>query len=345
MEIFEHGGDIYANPGVTLDFSVNTNPLGMPPEVRQALVSRVDEFSLYPDPKCRELCAAIASRENVPADWVLCGNGAADLIYRLCYAVKPREALVCAPTFSEYERALSQSGCRVSRYVLTEENGFALTEGVLEYLTPGVDILFLCHPNNPTGRLIPRDLLERILDRARQIGAIAVADECFLDFTDGESSKSYLWETPGLVVLKAFTKIYAMAGLRLGYMLTSGKTLLEKANAASQCWSVSTPAQIAGAAALGHADWARETRLLIAEERAFLSGELTKLGVRVFQSDANYLLLRCEKPLYEPLLAKGIMIRRCGNFIGLDTSYYRIAVKTRPENERFSKTLHEVING
>jgi len=155
MERFEHGGDIYGNPGVRLDFSVNTNPLGMPDAVRQALVSRVDEYARYPDPQCRTLRAAIALHENVPEDWVLCGNGAADLIYRLCYAVGPRRALVCAPTFSEYERALEQIGCRAAHHNLTAEEQFALTSDIEERLVPGIDALFLCHPNNPTGGLIP----------------------------------------------------------------------------------------------------------------------------------------------------------------------------------------------
>ena len=128
MQGYDHGGDIYGNPGVTLDFSVNTYPIGLPEEVRCALQSRVEEFARYPDPHCRELRGAIAAFESVPADWILCGNGAADLIYRLCYAMKPQKALVCAPTFSEYERALQQVGCQVEYHILAEANQFALFE-------------------------------------------------------------------------------------------------------------------------------------------------------------------------------------------------------------------------
>jgi threonine-phosphate decarboxylase len=168
MDKYGHGGDIYGNPGITLDFSVNTNPLGMPEEARRALISHIDEYSRYPDPECRELRAAIAKHENIPAEHILCGNGAADLIYRLCYAVKPKKALVCAPTFSEYELALEQAGCRITRYLLKQENMFAFTEDIERHLTPDTDMIFLCHPNNPTGRLIPGDILERILFCARK---------------------------------------------------------------------------------------------------------------------------------------------------------------------------------
>jgi threonine-phosphate decarboxylase len=345
MERYEHGGDIYGNPAVRLDFSVNTNPLGLPDAVLGALVSRADEFARYPDPLCRELRAAIAGYEDVPADLILCGNGAADLIYRICYAVKPRRALVCAPTFSEYERALNLVGCRVTHHVLTDENEFALTDEILERLVPGVDALFLCHPNNPTGRLIPSELMERILTFARQNGTLVVADECFLDFTNGESAKKHLGNMPNLIVLKAFTKIYAMAGLRLGYMLASDPALLAGVSAAAQCWSVSVPAQIAGVAAVACADWRDKTRRLADEERRFLSESLQELGPTVFKSDANYLLLRSDRPLYEPLLQRGILIRKCENFRGLDGSYYRVGVRTRAENTSLVHAVKESLHG
>jgi threonine-phosphate decarboxylase len=343
MEQYEHGGDIYGNLGVTYDFSINTNPLGMPEEVQQALVSSVSKYSLYPDPLCRELRQAIACFEAVSEDCILCGNGAADLIYRLCYAIKPARALICDPTFSEYERALEQAGCQVSHYTLKAENGFMFTADILEKLTPGIDILFLCHPNNPTGRLIPQGLIEQILDQAQRIQAAVVVDECFLSFTDGMSVIEL--PKPGLFVLKAFTKIYAMAGLRLGYLLTSDKTLLSKVSAAGQCWSVSIPAQIAGIAALAAVDWLDKTRRVVAEERCFLSEGIGKLGITVFPIDANFILLRTEKPLYEPLLVKGILIRPCGNFRGLDDSYYRVCVKTRSENTRLLQAMREVLSG
>jgi len=345
MEQCEHGGDIYGNPDVRLDFSINTNPLGMPDGVRQALVSRVDEYTRYPDPQCRELCAAIALHEKAPEDWVLCGNGAADLIYRLCYAMKPRKALVCAPTFSEYERALEQVGCQVAHHRLIEENQFSLTPDIKERLVPGVDMLFLCQPNNPIGRLVPKVLLEHILKHAQQNRTLVIVDECFLNFTDGVSSKRYLDGMPGLAVLKAFTKMYAMAGLRLGYLLSANKGLLNRVSAAAQCWSVSIPAQVAGVAALACTGWLDKTRRLVAKERLFLSENLAGMGITVFQSDANYLLLRCRRSLYEPLLQRGLLIRPCENFKGLDASYYRIGVRTRAENTCLVQAIKEIQNG
>ena len=357
MRQYEHGGDIYnvqliidnvqlcanVKNSEIIDFSVNTNPLGMPAEVRAAIVARADEFSRYPDPYCRELRAAVAAYEGVPDSAVLCGNGAADLIYRLCYGAKPRKAVVCAPTFSEYERALLQAGGEVIHYNLKPENGFSVTADLENALVTDVDFLFLCNPNNPTGRLIPENVLERILKRASLNNTKIVVDECFLDFTDGVSCKRFLGEVQGLSVLKAFTKTFALAGLRLGYLLTFDRELLEKTAAAGQCWSVSVPAQIAGTAALKCKNWLEKTRRLIGAERGFLSAGLRKLGLEVFESGANFLLFRCETPLYEPLLKKGILIRPCGNFRGLDGAYYRAGVRTRDENTLLLQAIGEII--
>ena len=345
MERYEHGGDIYGNTGVQLDFSVSTNPFGMPDTVREALMSRIDEFVNYPDPLCRELCTAIADFENVQNDWIVCGNGAADLIYRLCFAIEPRRALVCAPTFSEYERALEQVGSEVIYHELKAENYFDITDNLLERIDQSIDMLFLCHPNNPTGRLISCELIELIMRRARQTGTIVLVDECFLDFTTGKSTKRFLADTPELCILKAFTKIYAMAGLRLGYTLGSDKNLLQKISAVAQCWSVSVPAQIAGAAALTCDNWQKKTLDLIEEERYFLSGSIEKMGITVYPGDANYLLLCSEKPLQEMLLSKGILIRSCANFKGLDESFYRIGIKARKENSCLIQALEELLYG
>ena len=345
MERYEHGGDIYGNPGVTLDFSVNINPLGLPDAVREALVTRVDEYTRYPDQHYRALRTAIAGHEAVPEEMVLCGNGAADLIYRICYALQPRRALIPSPTFSEYEKALTQVGCLVTDYMMTVENGLAITDGILEKIVPGIDVLFLCHPNNPTGLLIHTDLLERILNRTRETGTTVVVDECFLDFKYGNSTKRYLSDIPRLVILKAFTKMYAMAGLRLGYLLTGDEMLLRRITDAAQCWSVSVPAQIAGVAAISCEGWQIETRRLVAEESRFFTESLNRLGITVFPSDANFLLLRSDVPLCEPLLQKGILIRSCENFKGLDNTYFRIGVKTRVENSRLIQAIEEILYG
>ena len=176
----DHGGDwagfleTYGAP--PLDFSSNVSPLGVPEPVRRAAEASLAEAGRYPDPLCRALRKALASCHGVPAEWILCGNGAADLIYRLAAARQPKTALVTAPTFSEYENALTLWGCRVSRFPLSEETGFAVTEDILSRITPELDLLFLCEPNNPTGRTTDRRLLKRVLDRCSASGTLLAVD-------------------------------------------------------------------------------------------------------------------------------------------------------------------------
>lgn len=213
---YEHGGDVYGTADAALDFSVNVNPLGMPNGVKHALISHAAEYARYPDPKCRVLCAALADRHGLMPEQVLCGNGAADLIFRIAACFRPKRALVPAPAFSEYERAVTAFGGIMQEHLLSEANGFALTEEFLKDITPETGLVFLCTPNNPTGRLIDPDLIRNIADACRKNGAILVLDECFIGFTEGKSMAQELGNYPNLIILSAFTKLYAMAGLPVG---------------------------------------------------------------------------------------------------------------------------------
>lgn len=345
-----HGGDwagfALAHGGPPLDFSANISPLGVPAGVREALREAAGRADRYPDPLCRELRAALSAHEGLSAKWILCGNGAADLIFRAVLAQRPRRALVTAPCFGEYEAALETVYCRVDRAVLREETGFSLEESVLDAITPETDLVFLCEPNNPTGVTTPPALLTRILERCRETGTRLVVDECFGDFLDApeaHSRKADLGEFPNLLVLKAFTKLYAMAGVRLGYALCADADFLEQMRRAGQPWAVSSLAQAAGAAALEERDYVRRVRALTAAERAWLFRRLTGLGLRVISGEANYLLFRSPRPLEEPLARRGILLRSCGNYVGLDETWYRAAVRTRRDNRRLTEALEEVL--
>ena len=170
----------------------------------------------YPDPACRGLRRAIARRDGVEEDQILCGNGASDLIYRMALACKPRQALLLAPTFSEYCRALEGVGCQIREHQLEERTGFLPGEDLLEAIVPGVDLVFLCDPNNPTGRLMDGGLLGRVLSRCREVGAFLAVDQCFLELTGGDPHRlTEQLSGGGLLLLRALTKSYALAGLRL----------------------------------------------------------------------------------------------------------------------------------
>ena len=293
MQTEVHGGDIYTRP-YRIDFSANINPLGTPPAVLEAACRGVSRAADYPDIHCRKLRQAISRREEVPADQIICGNGAAELIFALAQAVKPRRALLTAPGFAEYEQALGilGDGCRTEFYLCRKEQGFRLEEDYLDRIGEELDLIFLCNPNNPTGLLIDPNLLERIMKKCRDCGVLLVLDECFNGLLpDGEthSMKKRLAGTPNLFLLKAFTKLYAMAGLRLGYGLCSDEKLLEKMHRVMQPWNVSIPAQEAGTAAMEEREFEQKSREYVARELEFMKREFGRLGITFYDSKANYL--------------------------------------------------------
>ena len=340
-----HGGDLYSRE-ILLDFSANINPYGTPKPVKDAVAGCVDRLRCYPDPYCRGLVSAIAQFEGVDGKTVFCGNGAAELIFSCCMALRPRKALLLSPCFSEYETALKVFGTEVEHYLLERESDFALTEAFLSYLE-GFDgeMLMLCNPNNPTGQVIGRPLMEKILDICRRRGIFLFIDECFLDLTQGGeafSMKPFLGSTENLLLLKAFTKSYGMAGLRLGYCLTGNENLLKTMGRQVQPWNVSVPAQNAGVAALSQVDFLKKANDCIHTQRPILAAGLEELGFDVIPSRTNYILFHADRELREPLLEMGIQIRACANYIGLGEGWYRVAVKLPEENGRLLSALSEI---
>lgn len=336
-----HGGDIYSRK-IDLDFSANINPLGTPSSVRKAVARSADFAANYPDPNCTELKKAISVHENIPAESIVCGNGAADLIYRTVLTLKPKRALVTAPTFSEYEKALEITGCEVSRYTLDESSNFRLDCGIADMIG-GKDIVFICSPNNPVGNVADKEIMEKIIDKCRSENAVLVIDHCFMDFA--AEHEKYIVQPiyKNVIILKAFTKIYAMAGLRLGYLLCADSELCGRIADCGQSWSVSIPAQMAGVAALNEDEYVKKSVSLISAEREYLSQSLTALGFKAYPSKANFILFKCGLPLDELLLRKKIAIRNCRDYAGLGEGYFRIAVRNHDENTRLIDAIERVM--
>lgn len=344
MEKHIHGGDVYHHQGC-IDFSANCNPLGTPEGIKKAIIKSLEHIGDYPQVGCAPLKEAIAEYEHTKPEQVICGNGAAEVIFSLCRAVNPKKALVPAPTFAEYEQALYSVGCQVEFFSLEKEKQFVLDEGFLNALTPDVDIIFLCNPNNPTGLLVPKQLLEKILDRCRELNILMAVDECFLDFVESPEAytlKEHLEQYGNLFLLKAFTKRYAMAGVRLGYGLCGNRALLEKMESVCQPWNVSSIAQAAGLAALKETKYVEAGRKLTFEELAYLKKELSALGYFVYPSQANYVFFEGPEDLYDNLERKKILIRDCSNYSGLSKGYYRVAVKNHQDNRQLIQALQEL---
>lgn len=370
---YQHGGDVYSNR-VELDFSANINPLGMPEGVKMAMIGAMEECARYPDSSSRRLKAAISACHEVSENKIICGNGAADLIFTAVQAVRPRCALLISPSFLEYEQALKSVNCRIEWFDLKEENDFHLSvpellafleslEASLEKAVP--DMIFLCNPNNPTGFAMEKERLKPLLDYCESRKILVLMDECFNEFLDEPERFSLLEEVQGgkwkrLFILKAFTKIYAMAGIRLGYGMTADQELLEAMERCRQPWSVSTLAQAAGEAALRETEYIKETKSVIGRERSRLREMLRSMGFYVYDSMANYVFFRdCDalsaegeeipaaRPsrgrLYEECLSRGLLIRSCWNYRGLDNRYYRVCVRTEKENDRLLSVLRAVL--
>lgn len=358
-----HGGDLYGAAmqsrraeGELLDFSSNINPLGVQPEVREAVLRAMERVEQYPDPLCRRLVTALAEKEQVREEQLLCGNGGADLIYRFAYGLRPKKAMLPAPAFAEYEEALRRAGTEMIFQNLNDKK--QVDDTFVEALPGDADAVFLCNPNNPTGLLTKRSIILKLLEKARCGGTLVFLDECFLDFveediqtangvSEGYSLKKYIEEFPNLVILKSFTKMYAIPGLRLGYVLSANGELLENMRLAGQPWSVGGLAQEAGIAALKDAEFPGRTREYVKRERSFLKTEMEKLGFFVYDGAANYLCFCVpgEKELYEKLLEQGILIRRCGNYRNLDAEHYRVAVRSHEENKRLLEAFRMVLSG
>ena len=346
-----HGGDWTGYETeygfLPLDFSANVSPLGLPDGVREAAIQALQDTDRYPDPLCRTLRTRLAERHGIPAAQIVCGNGAADLIFRICRVLRPKKALLTAPDFGEYKRALREENCEIRTVTRRESEGFLLHREDLAGSIHGAELLFLSNPNNPTGLVTGREEMRKILKLCSNEHCVPVIDECFLDFTEGSEAQSLipdLGQNPNLVILRAFTKTYAMAGLRLGYALCGSQAFAERLQSAGQPWPVSNIAQAAGIAALQEEDYVNRLRALISEEGPRMIRALTALGLRVIPGEANYLLFCCEdKELGEKLRKRGILIRDCRNYAGLTEGWYRIAIRSAVENDRLIHTRGEVL--
>lgn len=339
-----HGGDIYSRQ-IRLDFSVNGNPLGMPEAAAQALGDAVMHVGEYPDITAAALTEAVSrmlSREcsrEIPGEYLVFGNGASELFMAIVHALKPQNIVIPVPSFYGYEYAAKAADSHIKYVSLPEEKGFCPGQELLQALTADTDLLFIANPNNPTGQLMGREYLLELLEHCRQRGMIVVLDECFMEVceTDGESSKSLLAKIDSyenLLLVRAFTKSFAMPGVRLGYLVCSNPDLREKIRRQLPEWNLSVFAQRAGIACAEQSKtYLQDTVEYVRTERAYLREGLEKLGIRVVSGEADFLLLYTTQPIYDRLLAKGILIRNCENFRGLGAGYYRIAVKKHEENE------------
>ena len=329
-------------PGEILDFSANINPIGPPPWLRQVISRALEEVVHYPDPESRALVEAASRRFGTRPEEIVVGNGSSELLFALCRALGPRDALIPVPSYIDYTRAAEAAGLAVRPFPLGEPEDFALDPAALGAAATGDPVVFLGQPNNPTGILLPSETL-RALARAHP-RALWIADEAFADFIPGFDS--LIRDRPDNAgVLYSLTKFFAIPGLRLGLAFLPAE-LARKTRAQLSPWSVNTLSQAVGARALQDEAYARETRAAVERWREDLAARLSNLpGLKVYPSPVNFLLLRLDRPepcgtaIADALLSQGIAVRVCANFQGLSDRFLRVAVRTPAENLRLADAL------
>jgi threonine-phosphate decarboxylase len=355
MKRFAHGGDVFRvarelglPPSAILDFSASINPLGMPPGVRQAAQAALEQSVHYPELDASSLTEAIADHLGLPAANILPGSGSTELLYHSARVLRPRRALLVTPSFSEYERALHLVGTKIDFFALSPEDGFHLdAERLLHQLTPETDLILVANPGNPNGAGIEPATIEYIARAVRE-QAVVATDEAFVDFAPHLSVIDRVMDHDNLYVLRSLTKFYAIPGLRAGYLVGQARGIGLLA-ACRPPWPISTVSQAAAEACLRETAFRRQTLQMIPVLRRQLEEGLRALGLTVFPSVANYLLMRIENSrqtageLAAALRSRGILIRDCTNFPPLDMRYFRVAVRTAEENEKLLQSLREVL--
>ncbi len=353
-----HGGNIKQicveyglNPDEIIDFSASINPLGCPEVVRKAVSEQFSDILNYPDSQCTDLRKAIAEKIPCKESNVIIGNGSNELFYLIPRALKPEKGVLLQPTFGEFKDAFCNSDVEVVE-IINDNKDFPIINTNLSKLQSVEDgMIFLCNPNNPTGQLTRKeDIIELVNDNPNRL---IVIDEAFMDFVEDDEKYSVIKDAPlleNLIVVRSLTKFYGFPGLRLGYLVTN-ESIVNKLMRYKEPWTVNTIAQVAGMAAIHDEGFAANTRQYVSGEKTFLYGGLRMInGIQPFQPTVNFILVRIDdvgitsSEIQNLLLKKNILIRNCSNFVGLDEKYFRVAVKTRQDNQKLLNALELVMD-
>jgi threonine-phosphate decarboxylase len=356
-----HGGDIYEvarkagmDPAQFVDFSASINPLGLSKRAERKLKEGLSAILHYPDADCAELTRALAEHHGLEEEQILAGAGSTEFIYAIPRVLPIRRALLVTPAFSEYENALESgcagSPCGIDFFAAKEEDGFEIgVEALLFSLSRGYDALVLCNPNNPTGiRMDPRDL-ERILSLTEREKIWFILDEAFIDFLEEGSLKRRAADSSRLIILRSLTKFFALPGLRAGYLI-SNREVVRDFSLKKAPWTVNALAQIAARESLLDKGYIERSRTFVRQERERLIHQLRSIpGFIPYPGEANYLLVQLNPSLNltaaelrEKLIPQGVLVRDCRSFHHLGLFFFRVAVRSRRENNLLIKALRQV---
>lgn len=334
-----------------IDFSASINPLGFPQSLKKIISDNLNIIPNYPDPDCSVLKDSLSRYLGIAKNNLLTGNGSIELIYLIALALKPKRALILTPTFSEYERAVLLSGGKCLFSKTSEENCFEIKIAPILKNLKDIDLVFVCNPNNPTGFLLKKEPLMALVKECEKKRIVLVVDEVFMDFVEEKDKASLLesaLKSKYVLALQSLTKFFAISGLRLGSVVGE-KGLIQKISSYQPPWSVNSLAQLAGAGILKDSSFIRKSRQYLFEQRRELFNELKGINyLNPYPPSANFIFSKItdgrltSKQLCDYCGKKGILIRDCSNFRGLDNSFIRIAVRKKEENAKLIKVLKQL---
>lgn len=332
-----------------IPFGGNVNPLGISLRLKESMAEHLDDISEYPDRDYKDLRNSLSRYLGIPAEDIIPGNGATELIGLTFQLLCPKNALLLTPTYSEYTREISLAGGSYKEYFLREENDFRPDlENLKAHLTADVDLFAFCNPNNPTSSALSADEIREILDHCRQNHIFVMVDETYVEFAPDIqkiSAVSLVPDYPNLMVLRGTSKFYAAPGLRLGYGICSDFQFREKINAIKNPWTINTLAAVSAGAMFEDEEYIRRTRELISAERTRCLDLLSGCPhLKTYPAYGNFLLIRLldgttSFEMFEKCIRQGMMIRDCSSFEGLDGEYIRFCIQKKEENDRLLKML------
>lgn len=326
-------------------FSANVNPLGISPRLRDTLTSKINVITSYPDRDYTSLRKCIGNYVHTDSEDIIVGNGSTELISLFIQIEHPKKALILGPTYSEYEREISLGGGTSLYYPLKEEEDFQLNVvDFSRYLNENIDLLVICNPNNPTSTSIPLEDMRQILDICKRYGIFVMIDETYVEFTpdiENITAVSLTHYYNNLIILRGISKFFAAPGLRLGYAITGNRDLIKRINTRKNPWTINSLAEVAGELMFTDIEYIKETKTLIANERARIYGRLLgEPSLKVYEPSANFILVRILDPkitakdLFETAIKEGLMIRDCSTFPFLGSQYIRFCFMTSGKNEQ-----------
>ena len=329
-------------------FGANVNPLGLSENVKKQLASHLDILSSYPDRDYTSLRNTISDYCNVPANFILPGNGSSELIALLIQERNPKHTLILGPTYSEYSRELSFSGSTQEYYHLREEDNFILDiDDLCQTLDGKYDFLIICNPNNPTSSAISTEDLRKLLAFCSEKNIFVMIDETYVEFApdiQAITAVTLTREFTNLMVHRGVSKINAAPGMRLGYGITGNLEFLKKMKEKQVPWSLNSLGALAGELMLKDQEYISQTRTLILSERDRLLHALSQIPTyKTYPAYANFILLKIQKPVltsydvFDACIRQGLMIRDCSSFECLDGEYIRFCIMIPEDN---TKLLH-----